>query len=82
LPELTSDLSTFGLLSTIPGAARALAIQTQPATNAIAGTILNPQPEISAFDQFGSACFLDYTTVVTAAVATGAPLFPEHCNKP
>jgi len=72
LPELTSDLSTFGLLSTIPGAARALAIQTQPATNAIAGTILNPQPEISAFDQFGSACFLDYTTVVTAAVATGA----------
>jgi len=68
---IDNDLTTFGLLYTNPGAAKALAIQTQPGASAIAGTLFNPQPEVGTIDQFGNACFLDDTTVVTAAVATG-----------
>ena len=55
----------------MPGAARALAIQTQPGPNAIVGTVFDAQPEVSTIDQFGNACYMDVTTVVTAARVTG-----------
>lgn len=68
---IVNDATTFGFLNTVPGSARALAMQTSPGANAVVGTLFDPQPEISTLDQFGNFCYFDVTTIVTAARATG-----------
>src|SRR5215204_2720286 len=58
------DFTTFGLLNQLPGAAKALAIHTQPPANATAGALFSPQPIVKVVDQFGTMRDLDTTTVV------------------
>jgi hypothetical protein len=69
---IDEDFTTFGLLNQIAGAAKALAIQTQPDPSVNAGEIFAPQPQVQVLDQFGNLRHLDNTTVVTAARAAGA----------
>src|SRR6266446_3188064 len=66
------DLTTFGLLNTVPGTPRALGINIQPSPTATAGVIFDPQPDLFTYDQFGVYCYLDYATVVTAARLSGS----------
>jgi hypothetical protein len=63
---VNQDLSTFGLLNTVPGTPRALGINIQPSPTAAAGIIFARQPDLSTYDQFGVWCYVDYSTVVTA----------------
>src|SRR6266404_3002091 len=65
------DLTTFGLLNTIPGAPRALRLTTQPSTTAVAGAAFTRQPTVMTFDQFGNQCYEDVTTVVSATRLAG-----------
>lgn len=69
---IVNDNTTFGLLNIVAGAARALALQTQPSATAIAGVQFEVQPEVMILDQFGNLRQLDTTTVTTAARATGS----------
>src|SRR5262245_12358287 len=69
---IEDDFTTFGLLNQLAGAAKSLAIQTQPASSANAGEIFAPQPQVTVVDQFGNLRNLDNTTVVTAARAAGS----------
>jgi len=69
---IEQDFTTFGLLNQVVGAARALAIQTQPGSSSTAGAPFSPQPQLNVVDQFGNLRNLDNTTVVTAARAGGS----------
>ncbi len=69
---VNQDLTTFGLLNTVPGAPRALSIFSQPSSVAMAGMPFASQPAIATLDQFGNQCFLDVTTVVSASRAAGS----------
>src|ERR1051326_3637009 len=69
---VNQDLSTFGLLNTIPGTPRAMAINNQPSPTATAGVIFSQQPDILTFDQFGVQCYLDYSTMVSATRLAGS----------
>src|ERR1051325_9535733 len=69
---IEEDFTTFGMLNELAGAERVLAMQTQPAPTATAGSFFAPQPEIMVLDQFGNYRELDGTTVVTAARASGS----------
>src|SRR5437870_10161956 len=66
------DLTTFGLLNTIPGTPRTLGINIQPSPTATAGVILAQQPDLSTYDQFGVYCYQDYATMVTASRLSGS----------
>src|SRR6185295_16158171 len=66
-----NDFTTFGQLSELAGAARVLAMQTQPSPTATAGSFFAPQPQVKVLDQFGNFRGLDGTTVVTAGRASG-----------
>src|SRR6266404_2015226 len=66
-----TDLTTFGLLNTIPGAPRTLGLAMQPSSNAVAGVSFAQQPKVMTFDQFGNQCYLDVTTVVKASRSAG-----------
>ncbi len=68
---IVNDVNTFGLCNILAGAARALAIQTDPAPEALAGELFGPQPEVRVLDQFGNLRELDTTTVVTASRLAG-----------
>src|SRR6266568_5293647 len=65
------DYTTFGLLYTTEGAPKALSFITPPAPTATAGVLLNPQPEVDTYDQFGTWCSDDYSTVIVATRADG-----------
>ena len=65
------DYTTFALLYTTPGAPKALGIVTQPSPTATAGVLLNPQPEVDTYDQFGNWCSDDYGTVIQATRGDG-----------
>jgi len=65
------DVTNFGLLNTIAGVARALAMHTQPSIAAVAGVPFDIQPEVKVVDQFGNIRQLDTTTVAVAARAAG-----------
>src|SRR5262249_11412309 len=69
---VNQDLSTFGLLNTVPGTPRALAINNQPSPTVTAGVMFSQQPDILAYDQFGVQCYLDYSTMVTATRLAGS----------
>src|SRR6266436_5534956 len=69
---VNQDLSTFGLLNTIPGTPRALAINIQPSPTATAGVVFALQPDLLTYDQFGVWCYQDYATMVTAALLSGS----------
>ena len=43
---IEQDFTTFGLLNELAGAARALAMQTQPGASATAGALFSPQPAV------------------------------------
>ena len=68
---INCDNNSFGELSTLVGAPKALGIVTEPSPNATAGVIFNPQPEVDTYDQFGNWCSDDYSTVIVAARADG-----------
>src|SRR5262249_57047848 len=44
---ITADFTTFGLLNEVAGAARALAMQTQPGATSTAGALFSPQPAVA-----------------------------------
>src|SRR6266446_6295827 len=67
-----TDLTTFGLLNTIPGTPRALGINIQPSPTATAGVVFAQQPDLSTYDQFGVYCYQDYATMVTATRLSGS----------
>src|SRR5213593_1078193 len=69
---IEQDFTTFGLLNEVAGAAKALAMQTQPGATSTAGALFSPQPAVQVVDQFGNLRNLDNTTVVTAARAAGS----------
>src|SRR6266404_2328693 len=69
---VNQDLSTFGLLNTIPGTPRAFAINIQPSPTATAGLIFSQQPDLFTYDQFGIQCYMDYSTIVAASLASGS----------
>src|SRR6266404_7641518 len=62
------DLTTFGLLNTVPGAPKALVMNIQPSPAATAGVIFAQQPDLITYDQFGVYCYQDYATMVNGAV--------------
>src|SRR5439155_7718578 len=66
------DFSTFGLVNQVVGAAKALAMDTQPGPTAMAGALFSPQPKVKVVDQFGTLRNTDTTTVVTAARLGGS----------
>src|SRR6266404_187351 len=66
------DLTTFGLLNTVPGTPHALAINIQPSPAATAGVIFAQQPDLLTYDQFGVWCYQDYATIVTASRLSGS----------
>src|SRR2546425_3043516 len=66
------DFTTFGLVNQIAGAAKALAMQTQPPATASAGVVFSPQPQVRVVDQFGTLRDTDSTTVVTAVRLGGS----------
>src|SRR6266404_1487960 len=66
------DLTTFGLLNTIPGTPRALGINIQPSPTATAGVVFAQQPDLLTYDQFGVWCYQDYATMVTASRLSGS----------
>src|SRR5882724_9690971 len=66
------DLTTFGLLNTIPGTPRALGINIQPSPTVTAGVVFGQQPDLSTYDQFGIYCYQDYATIVTATRLSGS----------
>ncbi len=66
------DLTTFGLLNTIPGTPRALGINIQPSPTATAGVVFAQQPDLLTYDQFGVWCYQDYATFVTASRLSGS----------
>src|SRR3989441_3045162 len=66
------DFTTFGLVNQIAGAAKALAMQTQPPATASAGVVFSPQPQVKVVDQFGTLRDTDSTTVVTAVRLGGS----------
>src|SRR6266481_381460 len=65
------DLTTFGLLNTVPGTPRALVINTQPSPTATAGVVFAQQPDLLTYDQFGVWCYQDYATIITASRLSG-----------
>src|SRR5713101_3879157 len=65
------DLTTFGLLNTVPGTPRALGLSRQPSSVAMAGVPFAVQPDVMTFDQFGNQCFQDVTTAISASRAAG-----------
>src|SRR5438876_8342095 len=66
------DLTTFGLLNTIPGTPRSLGMNIQPSPTATAGVVFAQQPDLLTYDQFGVYCYQDYATMVTAALLSGS----------
>jgi hypothetical protein len=72
IPGIDQDYTTFGLLNEVAGAAKALAMQTQPGATATAGALFSPQPAVAVVDQFGNLRDLDNTTVVSATRAAGS----------
>src|SRR5213593_3242684 len=66
------DFTTFGLVNQIAGAAKALAMKTQPPTTATAGVVFSPQPKVKVVDQFGTLRDTDSSTVVTAVRLGGS----------
>src|SRR2546426_957613 len=66
------DFTTFGLVNQIAGAAKALAMHTQPSTTAMAGVLFSTQPKVKVVDQFGTLRDTDSSTVVTAARLGGS----------
>src|SRR5439155_25485072 len=66
------DFTSFGDLYLTAGAAKALAMRTQPAPTAMAGVLFSTQPQVLVVDQFSNSRDLDSTTVVTAARAAGS----------
>src|SRR5882672_7054032 len=66
------DLTTFGLLNTVPGTPRALGINIQPSPTATAGVVFSQQPHLFTYDQFGVQGYLDYSTFVTASGPSGS----------
>src|SRR6266481_344852 len=74
------DLTTFGLLNTIPGTPRALGLSKQPSSAAMAGIPFDVQPQVMTFDQFGNQCFQDVTTVIGASRAAGAGVLQGTTN--
>src|ERR1044071_4989372 len=71
IPGVGQDLTTFGLLNTVPGAPKALGMNIQPSSTATAGVIFDQQPDLLTYDQFGIFCYVDYSTMVSVAVASG-----------
>src|SRR5882724_5483410 len=69
---VNQDLSTFGLLNTVPGTPRSLGMNIQPSPTATAGVIFSQQPDLFTYDQFGIENYLDYSTIVTASRASGS----------
>src|SRR5436309_7728961 len=59
---IEDDFTTFGLLSQVAGAAKALAMHTQPTPTAMAGVLFSPQPKVKLVDQFGNLRDTDNTT--------------------
>src|SRR5437667_2190 len=68
---VNQDLSTFGLLNTVPGTPRSLGMNIQPSPTATAGVVFDQQPDLLTYDQFGVWCYLDYATIVTASRLSG-----------
>src|SRR5882724_3912721 len=64
---VNQDLSTFGLLNTVPGTPTTLGINIQPSPTATAGVVFDQQPDLLTYDQFGVWCYQDYATMVTAS---------------
>jgi hypothetical protein len=60
----------FGLTNT-PGTIDHLYIQTEPPPTAMAGEPFNPQPVVFIEDQYENLVTTDFTTEVTASLATG-----------
>jgi hypothetical protein len=72
-----STNANLGSLREVAGAAKSLAIQTQPSSTATVGQIFAQQPVIAVLDQFGNLRSSangnsDNTTTVSAASAAGA----------
>jgi YDG domain len=71
-----STNANLGTLREVAGAAKTLAIQTQPSPTATAGVAFVPQPVLQVRDQFGnlrsSANGVSDSTVVTAARGAGS----------
>src|SRR5882724_869233 len=68
---IINDTTNFGSLSQVAGAAKALLVQTQPSSIAIAGVAFTQQPVIEIVDQFGNRLSGDNSTAVTATYGTG-----------
>ncbi|HXI83392.1 MAG TPA: hypothetical protein VNL17_04795 [Verrucomicrobiae bacterium] len=68
---IVNDATNFGSLSQVAGAAKALLVQTQPSSIAMAGVAFAQQPVIEVVDQFGNRRGADNSTAVTAAPGTG-----------
>lgn len=68
---ITNDVTNFGTLTSVVGAASQLAVTTQPAASTVAGVALATQPIVTVQDQFGNTATGD-TSTVTLALTTGA----------
>ena len=73
---IINGTTNFGSLSQIAGAAKVLAVATQPSATATAGSTFAQQPAVAVRDQFGNTLNAangnaDNTTVVTAARNAG-----------
>jgi len=66
------DFTTFGFLNQVAGAAKGLAMATQPPPTAMAGALFSPQPKVKVVEQFGNVRDADNSTVVTAARLAGS----------
>src|SRR5207249_3679649 len=72
IPGVNQDLSTFGLLNTVPGTPKGMGLNNQPSPTATAGVVFSQQPDVLTYDQFGVQCYQDYSTMVTATRASGS----------
>ncbi len=63
--------NNYGTLTEVAGAPTALAIQTQPGTNAAAVTPFAPQPVVRVVDQFGNTSLTNNSAVISATVNSG-----------
>ena len=65
LNQVVSNVSSWGTLGEIPGAATQLVFHTEPSPTASAGVAFAQQPVIWIEDQFGNRVTADNSTVVT-----------------
>jgi hypothetical protein len=71
ITDATKTANTSPLVTVVAGSAASLAMQTQPASSAVAGVPFVPQPAVRVLDAFGNFVTTDSGRTVSAARGTG-----------